>query len=962
MGPKLIFCPTHSRQCYAMYRGYKRRNAKLDSMSQPDYLSQSTVPLGENNFEDLFKVPTIKEVRKHLHTQFALLDRVITARETHGKHFYPEDLDYGHKVWIRKLVAKRNTVEKALVRLARRYQEVLFQDERWFQWVKERQLEEEEAETKLKKNIKLEAVMFRRHARNVAERRAGRSEREIEAMQARDIEEVFQERMRLAEMADDELDEWDPIEDLVEDGRSRYIDLIMHFLWLDEQAKAEESTPPIDDFAEAARAMVEKSKASGKKVQRRKSRGKARGKRKEKRKEKSKEKPKQAKGEAQARGTNKPEPGSALMPSVNGFELDKSNIETRAAMRDRLRRGVEKNYAYGPRAVGSFQTPLQLADKTAPLPEDEIKLLMADIAQIKLLLFRRLLLSHATLLPIATQVQSVADFLSHPDLQESDLRELCIRLENPSLQDVRDACADLSRDTSGVEDEATHGEVVSSVQDDAAPVTSDMKDIPESRLGLVDFGRINRGRVASERMKVQICGKTIWNYASENAMSRDGWLQFSIIAKDCSLEEAIHLCRHWEELSDLSDLAQYNYFPAAKWAAWGGHYFHKQLNEKGFILYRDGFDWGNGQMRTLGNRSSRAWRYDNFLEQRAYVCGQMNRNSPVTRRFIQYCVMNTGDYLTFVRDAKTGRIITSPPERERWIERRKTGLTGRSRLVTKHVGPEFLKEAHAKAKWHTSFHDYYDIVIWDLLPNRESVAMYNLICQTLHKALRIKAASDLYNHQEPFLRTLTRDRTTMRARRIRPDEKVRSLWDGRLSNPNLHYYATTISDTGHVLDDTSPRSFYNESDMLEDAVLFPDDALDTRNVKLLAQMADPKGALAREVLEPMMKAMLHADGLLPSGVSPMANAPQGSYQEQTEGFFKSVNATPRLLQDARSRMSTTMVMPGLESVLKRTELLTWDISLGSTSMGPEQLCEYENNTLARMAGFGGFSLSLGRVI
>jgi len=709
-----------------MYRGYKRRNAKLDSMSTPAYLSESTVPLSDNNFEDLKKVPVIREVLKHLHARYALLDRVITARETHGTHFYPEDLDYGHKTWIEKLMHERRTVEDALVRLARRYQEVLFQDERWFKWVTERQRDQEEVEDKLKKQIKLEAAIFRRHAKQVAERRARRSERERELLQAQDIEAVFQERLRLDEVTDDELDEWDPIEDLMEDGRSRYIDLIMHFLWLDDQNRPEPPKPRIDDFAEAARALAEKSTNTGRKIQGKKSKSKGKG--------KPKPKSKQPKAEA---STSKAERTTAATQSSDAPEPDKSNIETRKEMHERLRRGVEKDYTgfHGPQAVGTLQMPMERQHKIAPMPENEINVLLVEISEAKLFLFCRLLLSHAALFPIAAQAQSVEDFLRHPDLKESDLREVCIRLENPSLQDVRDACADLARETDGVDvsqdpSAESVAQGLDGAEEETGPVTSDMEDIPSE--GLIDFGDVITKHAAGERMKVQVCGKTIWNYASENAMTRDGWLQFSIMAKDCSLNEAIVLCRNWRELSDLNDLALYDYFPAAKWAAWGGHHFHRQLFEKGFMLYRERFDWGDEPwMATLGDPQARAWRQDPSIEQRNYICGLMNRNDPVTRRFIQYCVMNTGDYLTLVRDAKTGRIITSPPKEERWVKRRATnrsrGFAGSGQRVGTEVGPKFMKECHAKADWHVSFDDYYDIVIWDLVPNRGAMQVYNLI-------------------------------------------------------------------------------------------------------------------------------------------------------------------------------------------------------------------------------------------
>ena len=53
-------------------------------------------------------------------------------------------------------------------------------------------------------------------------------------------------------------------------------------------------------------------------------------------------------------------------------------------------------------------------------------------------------------------------------------------------------------------------------------------------------------------------------------MSRGGWLQFSVIAKNADLSEAIHLCRHWDEVYELAIISLYDYFPAAGWKTFAG--------------------------------------------------------------------------------------------------------------------------------------------------------------------------------------------------------------------------------------------------------------------------------------------------------------------------------------------------------------------------------------------------------
>jgi len=59
---------------------------------------------------------------------------------------------------------------------------------------------------------------------------------------------------------------------------------------------------------------------------------------------------------------------------------------------------------------------------------------------------------------------------------------------------------------------------------------------------LIDFGLQDDIQVPQERkVKIKVCGKTIWNHPSNKAMARGGWLHFSIIAKDSNLSDAIKL-------------------------------------------------------------------------------------------------------------------------------------------------------------------------------------------------------------------------------------------------------------------------------------------------------------------------------------------------------------------------------------------------------------------------------------
>ena len=96
-----------------------------------------------------------------------------------------------------------------------------------------------------------------------------------------------------------------------------------------------------------------------------------------------------------------------------------------------------------------------------------------------------------------------------------------------------------------------------------------LADMPtrESALGgdegtAVDFGEIKDGKFHKKMVHIKICGRAIWNYPSNNPMTRKGWLHYCIIAKDSSLHDAVELCRHWGEFFELNILAIWQYFPA----------------------------------------------------------------------------------------------------------------------------------------------------------------------------------------------------------------------------------------------------------------------------------------------------------------------------------------------------------------------------------------------------------------
>lgn len=597
-----VFCRFHGKQCHGLYIGYKRRNAKLDALSNnpPPYLRDAQASLANETFEDVRDEKVLREIHDHLYQEYVLLGKVIDARKLHHKHFYPLRMDYGHQAYLDTLSSRRHIVLRALEKLETRTAQVLYEKEKWYNWVREVQQEEEATREKESKKVKLEAAMFKRHWKKMQVRLRAQREKEEKQRQDAYLEAVYRERISASE-DDDEM--WDPIEDVIDDERSRYVDLIKHFLWMEVLDDVDENEKSAQKSAESPLAAeVENLEISD-----------------DKQPKKSKKKPKSkaaktasAKSKSQSAAYQRTGQDRIMemidddqKPSEKLAEPDKSNIETEAEMRKRLKEGVEKNYdnIQGPILVGTLENPHGTYLKTAPLPDEEIDSLTKEIKEIKLLLFCRLLLSHASLLPAAIRAASVEEFLNDSDIAESDLRDLCLEVEQPSLQDIRDACADLMRgDETEVDDkdgddseEEPFEDVIlqdfryGHLQDDDWFIDKMLaqrellEGSEEEMLARMKKASAKNAkkqqRQQARKMKITVCGKSIWNYSSEHSMSRDGWLQFSVMAKDCDLKQAVQLCRNWDEFSQLNHLASWQYFPASNWLSWNSDRFTRQLHE-----------------------------------------------------------------------------------------------------------------------------------------------------------------------------------------------------------------------------------------------------------------------------------------------------------------------------------------------------------------------------------------------
>ena len=511
---------------------------------------------------------------------------MIRARKLHHSRFFSLNLDYGHQHYLDTLSNRKFIVLRALERLERRTAEVLYKRNKWFSWVRQVQDIEETQRESEKKRIKKEAALFRRHAKNRQLRMRDLRAREDAKRSEAFLEEAYKERMS----EEEENAHWDPIEDVIEDERGNYVNLIKHILLMTEDTSGSQETNGPNP-ASVGNAKAEPSTESNA--------------------PKAPKKAKKSKNKAVTNGSDQ-------------LVLDKAAHDTASQVRRRLKEGVKLSYTSGMHVAGTIDNPVELRDRTATFPDEEIDELLQDMAEVKHLLFCRLLLAHATVLPAAVEANDVESFLDNKDVTDTDLRDLAIKMDNPGLQEIRDACADLGRGEEEEDDEDEGGSPKEDSEVDKLAaemrrtrVFEEMKRLRRKKIQQnkqlpetwaperekqthhhkmlqqrfedqsnpedkgktwIDFGKLDdEGKFKSKKLRVKICGRYIYNYPSEKAISRGGWLHFCLIAKDSDLHDAIKLCRHWDEFFDLNILANFQYFPAANWLRWKGDRLRQQL-------------------------------------------------------------------------------------------------------------------------------------------------------------------------------------------------------------------------------------------------------------------------------------------------------------------------------------------------------------------------------------------------
>jgi hypothetical protein len=382
------------------------------------YLASKRTSVVAQDFNDIDDEATLWEVHNYLFRRYNLLDRVIRARKLHHSHFFAIDNDYGHEKYLDRLQNERFNMVKSLERLGRRAAAVMYKQKQWFSWVKQcQEKDEEEAESEGKK-VKLESLLFKRHQKEIDRHQREMRSRENKRRQEQYLNKVYAES--LSQMSKEEEEEWDPIQDIYGYEKDNYIELIKFFLMLDIKDDDKHSTQADPSQLDGPTELEPAEKVLSKSAKKRARKANAE--------------------------TKKMEDPTKQASDGKGF----IEMETKEQMRERLRTPVPFERVAGYYLHNSEGTIDPRAD--CVLSHDEVEKLLDEISEIKNLLFCRLLLSSSALLPIAIQVSSIEEFLQKEDVTREHLRDLCLKLERPSLQDVRDACADFIRERDGADE------------------------------------------------------------------------------------------------------------------------------------------------------------------------------------------------------------------------------------------------------------------------------------------------------------------------------------------------------------------------------------------------------------------------------------------------------------------------------------------------------------------------------
>ena len=155
------------------------------------------------------------------------------------------------------------------------------------------------------------------------------------------------------------------------------------------------------------------------------------------------------------------------------------------------------------------------------------------------------------------------------------------------------------------------------------------------------------------------------------------------------------------------------------------------------------------------------------------------------------------------------------------------------------------------------------------------------------------------------------------------------MWDVKMNDKNLINvvsYSTKTNSGISPHSEATPRSFYNESDAVEEAILFPEDPSEDSydNSGIVRQIADPKDTFGRE-FHKMLKGQYArgtSDGTSPSSVTLKKDNSKSTKYQALLTFSESIASTPFLYSYAKDLINKTKLTPEISAQLKKIGVLS----------------------------------------
>jgi len=200
------------------------------------------------------------------------------------------------------------------------------------------------------------------------------------------------------------------------------------------------------------------------------------------------------------------------------------------------------------------------------------------------------------------------------------------------------------------------------------------------------------------------------------------------------------------------------------------------------------------------------------------------------------------------------------------------------------------------------------------------------------KARRVRTLKGKWHHLKSFLQSLVQEQGSKRVRLAKPGETAQTLWDVHTSpDTQIAFSSSRMRGIVTTSDDLPPgmgmHALYNDADVAEDAILFPEEADPSQDSGIFEEFTNPlylfeSGGITSTILNheaERFDALLLKDleGVDDSGTDDdlakrIGQRPKSEYQPGADGFIYSA---PPVWQEAYD------VIVNQSRTLEQTELL-----------------------------------------